>query len=347
MAGRLRWVATAAVAAITAVGCGGDDTGSTSADDLPERPTMTLSLGTVDPPGRPASDDVKEFAAQVESLSDGRITVKIDWNVGEGEPHPYEYLAEQVRSGAHDLGLVPAGTWTALGVTSLQALQAPFLVTSEALVDEIVTGELANRMLAGLEAVEVVGLTLLPETLRHPVGFGEPLTSPDQYVGARIRVPISSTASDGVVQALGAEPVDLNGNAWAAAVATGTVIGAESAFAQRSSLPTLGTFTANVTFFPKVNALVVGEDRLGTLDAEAQDVLRAAATATQEYVLGSNPSDAEEAAAYCQAGGGVVLASAEQVAAFEAAVEPVMADLEADPETKELIAAIRSLLGDG
>ncbi len=342
-----RWAAVAASAAVLFASCGGDDDGSTQADPEPAAPEVTLTIGTVDPTGRPASDDVKEFAAQVEALSDGRIAVEIDWDHGQGEAHRYEYLGEQVRTGALDLGLVPAGTWDALGVTSFQALQAPFLVTSDALVEEIVMGDLADRLAAGLADAGVVGLTLLPETLRHPVGFGDPLTSPAQYAGAKIRVPVASSASYGVVRALGAEPVDLNGNAWAAAVATGAVIGAESAFAQRSSLPTLGTFTANVTFYPKVNVLVAGSESFAALDDDDQAILRAAAAATQDYVLDSNPSDAEGAAAYCGTGGGVALASADEVAAFEAAAAPVVTALEADPETKALIAEIRALRDSG
>ena len=347
MGRHVRWATMAVLAAMVVASCGGDDGGSAKADPEPDAPEVTLTLGTVDPPGRPASDDVKEFAAQVEALSDGRIAVEIDWDHGQGQPHRSEYLGEQVRAGALDLGLVPAGTWDALGVTSFQALQAPFLVTSDALVEEIVTGDLADRLASGLDDAGVVGLTLLPETLRHPVGFGEPLTSPAQYVGAKIRVPVASAASYGVVRALGAEPVDLNGNAWKAAVATGAVIGAESAFAQRASLPTRGTFTANVTFYPKVNVLVAGAESFADLDEEDQAILRAAAAATQDYVLESNPSDAAGAAAYCTSGGGVALASADEVAEFEEVAAPVVTALEADPETKALIAEIRALRDSG
>jgi TRAP-type C4-dicarboxylate transport system substrate-binding protein len=341
-------VAIAALAAAGTTGCGGgDDGGASPSEAAPRAPEVTLTLGTVDPRGRPASDDVEDFADRVEALSDGRITVEIEWDHGQGQAHQYEHLGEQVRTGALDLALVPAGTWDALGVTSFQALQAPFLVTSEALVEDIATGDLGDRMLAGLDGSGVVGLILLPETLRHPVGFGDPLTSPAQYAGAKIRVPVASNASYGVVRALGAEPVDLNGNAWAAAVATGVVTGTESAFAQRSSLPTLGTFTANVTFYPKVNVLVAGSERFAALDAADQEILREAAAATQEYVLRSNPSDADGAAAYCAAGGGVALATPEEVAAFEAAAAPVLAALEADPETKALMAELRALRAAG
>jgi hypothetical protein len=63
--------------------------------------------------------------------------------------------------------MIPARAWDTEGVTSLRALHAPFLVTSDELVAEIVDGELADELLAGLEDVGVTGLALLPEGLRH------------------------------------------------------------------------------------------------------------------------------------------------------------------------------------
>src|SRR5687768_573115 len=105
-----RGAAVVALMALAAAGCGGgDDEGRPEATE-PAAPEVTLTIGTVDPPSRPASDDVKELAERVEALSDGRIEVTIAWDYGQGRSHRYEHLGEQVRAGELDLGLVPAGT---------------------------------------------------------------------------------------------------------------------------------------------------------------------------------------------------------------------------------------------
>jgi TRAP-type C4-dicarboxylate transport system substrate-binding protein len=86
-------------------------------------------------------------------------------------------VAQMVSDGDLDMGMIPARAWDTEGVTTLQALQAPFLITSDESLDEIVQSDLQKRLLAGLDAADVVGLALVPEGLRHPAGFDGPLLS--------------------------------------------------------------------------------------------------------------------------------------------------------------------------
>jgi C4-dicarboxylate-binding protein DctP len=161
-------------------------------------------------------------------------------------------------------------------VTSLQALQAPFLVSSEDLVEQVVQSELAGELLAGLDQAGVVGLALLPEGLRHPVGFSHPLLRLEDFSGATIRS-LPSNASHRLLEALGARPVDIWGDAFYRAAANGEIDGAESGFAWGGTMPSPSTFTANITLYPKVNALVANEDAFGRLSDEHQGILREAA----------------------------------------------------------------------
>ena len=68
-------------------------------------------------------------------------------------------------------------------MTSLRAINTPFLVTSDDLVAEIISSDVADELMAGLDAAGVVGLALVPESLRHPFGFDHPLFGPDDYAG--------------------------------------------------------------------------------------------------------------------------------------------------------------------
>src|SRR5215203_3745131 len=162
-------------------------------------PTTTLKLATPEARGAPYGDSVLEFARQVKQLSDGSLRVQIIWDgaeqfLGGYGPRADQDMAGLVQSGKLASALIPARAWDELGVTSLQALQAPFLVSTEELVEQIVQGEPAEEMLAGLDKAGVVGLTLLPEGLRHPAGFARPLLTPEDFAGARIRVPLSNAS---------------------------------------------------------------------------------------------------------------------------------------------------------
>ena len=93
-----------------------------------------------------------------------------------------------VTSGELDMGLIPSRAWDTEGVTSLRALNAPFLVDSDELLDEVVSDdESTDDLMAGLDKAGVVGLALFPDALRHPFALKEPLLGPEDYSGRVIR----------------------------------------------------------------------------------------------------------------------------------------------------------------
>ena len=166
------------------------------------------------------------------------------------------------------MGMVPARAWDTEGVTSLRAVHAPFLVDSDALLARVVTSEpLARELLAGLERGGVHGLALIPEGLRHPFGFRHALVGPGDYAGATVRVqPLAGRlrADAGAWRAI---PTIRTGRCSTRGVATGAIDGAESAFALAAGLPAKAVATANVTFFPKVESLVIGRKAWARLSA--------------------------------------------------------------------------------
>jgi TRAP-type C4-dicarboxylate transport system substrate-binding protein len=307
---------------------------------------VTLRLAIGDPPGRPASDDAEEFARQVDELSGGSLRVDLVWEaheqvVPEDDPYPGSALIRMLKDGQAEVGLVPDGYWTDFGVTSLQALKAPFLVTSDALAEAIATGELAQEMLAGLDDAGMVGLALLPETLRHPIGFEQAFLTLSDFHGAVLRT--LDPGTDALLHALRAEGRTLNGAGFGQAVAADEVDGADSAFAQFASLPALGTFTANITFATKFNVLVASADAFERLSPEHQTILGDAAEITLGYVLETNPTDAQSAQEFCARGGSVAVANDADVTAIERAALPVFRDLERDESTLAMIGRIRDL----
>ena len=124
------------------------------------------------PPGQArCSPDRRVLSASTGAL-EGAGQDRAAWGAAGDTSDWDQVVAGRVVRGDLDMGMIPARAWDTEGVTSLRALNAPFLVTSDNLTAQIVTGVLAPEMLAGLETVGVTGLALIPEGLRHALLLG-------------------------------------------------------------------------------------------------------------------------------------------------------------------------------
>src|SRR4051794_15862993 len=244
-------------------GCGGggrsDDNAAKSAE------TVVLRVGTDDEPGKPAADQILAFARNADLLSQGRIRIEPAWHVAGDGPNWDQRVARMVEKNEIEMGLIPARAWDTEGVTSLRALNAPFLITSDALLDKVVSSDLSGDLLAGLGAAKVHGLALIPEGLRHPFGTHKALLGPRDYDGRTIRTPTSKTTAN-VFGALGASVNDDDVDPKEHAAT-------ESSYA----LDPNGAATGNVTFYPKINSHGTSDQAYDTLSAEQRDTLAKAA----------------------------------------------------------------------
>ena len=328
---RPRHVAVPALAAAACLlaGCLGGGGDGTKAGRVAG--PVILRAGVDDPPGKPGAAQLADFARHVEELSGGDIRIEQVLNAG-GEASGWDQrVARMTASGELDLALVPTRAWDTEGVTTLRALNAPFLITGDALLHRAVTGHIAEELMSGLRGAGVVPLALIPVGLRHPFAFGSALRGPDDYEGREIRAPRSETVA-ALFAAFGATVADTEPDA-------GVQAGMESSYEDEP----VGTATGNVTFFPKVHALVMDEDAYDDLDGEARDVLTRAAAGTRQSAIDSTPSDDDLARDFCAEGGAVVLAGDADLAALERAAAPVLEELARDATTRALIEEIRRL----
>ena len=296
---------------------------------------VTLHLAVADAQQNPSGPYVLEFIQQVKTLSNGDITIEPVWQAGDDTDAGFEIgVIQLVKKGDMELGLAASRAFDNESITSFQALQAPFLITDDNLAKAVATSNVSVRMLDNLTSSGLVGLTLWPEDLRHPFSIvpDKPLTSPKDFAGLNIRT-TPSVASNKLMEALGGKPI----------YADSDYQGAESGLRQGYSLTGTTTATGNVTFFTKYQVLFANEATFKKLSDKQRAILQDAAMATQKKALAEHPSEVEAGTAWCADGGTIVLASDEQVAAFQTAAQPVLDVITQNTFNAESITAIREL----
>ena len=248
---------------------------------------------------------------QVSQLSGGHVRIQLIFDaLGQSRPDVEPRVAGFVRDGRFDLGWIGARAWDELGVTSFQALQAPFLITDYTLLNRVVTSSLARTMLAGLKDARVVGLALIPDLLRYPDTARRPLASAADFQGARLRA-FPSKATDMLLRALGATPEHVSGSAISAEIASGRIDGTETSL---PLAPLHSIITGNVPLFPRVNTLFVNPAVLAKLTSDERSVLRrprlgrsrtsCAVHAPQRDGAGVLPGRRSDSACECDRAGG-------------------------------------------
>jgi len=310
--------------------------------------TVTLTLANPESQGRPASQIAERFARTVATRSKGTVKVRIVYEAGRTTQNTptrekEANLVRMVRTGKTQLAIVPNRAFQAQGITSFQALQTPFLITTDSQMARATTGRIANTLMSGLPTIGLQGLGLVPEGLRRPFGFSKPLVTPADFRGIKIRA-IYSKATYDLIRALGATPIDLNGSDFDAAVEKGVVKGAESSFGIAvDGLPAASYTVGNIAFFPKVDALVVNAKALAGLTTAQQAILRNAAADARAATL-STTSERKAAAAYCRTGNGTIVhAPSSSLQSLRSKVAAVIVRLRKDPLTRNLIDSIDKL----
>jgi TRAP-type C4-dicarboxylate transport system substrate-binding protein len=332
---RARLVLAAAAGAIAVVapacGGGGEDKAGGTQGSAPKPLVLTLEQGDPDYGG-------VQFAAAVARGSGGSIRIDVDPEWHESRVDFERGIVEDVRAGRADLGVVGVRVWDTLGVTSLQALVAPFLVGSMGLQQRVLESPLAARMLAGVDRAGVVGLALLPGPLARPFGYRRSLVGPRDYAGAR----------------LGARPGQVEKATFASLGATTrnylTLGGAsrEGAVLNLWAIaPSLRgrTLVGNVVFWPRTFTVFVNRRAFEALTSEQRAILgEAGQLAIAPRAAEVERLESEALRTICDRKLAVLYqASPANVAGLRAAVRPVYKGLERDARTKELIEGIKAL----
>lgn len=305
--------------------------------------TVVLHLATSDGEGVDprTNQGPMEFVDALEEVSDGRLEVDLTWGFASRAADAETQLVEAIANGDVDGGWPATRAFARADIEGLEAVEAPMLLTSEAAVEELVSGDVADEVLAQLDDTGMTPIGLMAAPLRHPVSGATPLVGPEDWDGATFRV-YNSPVQAAAVRALGARPVNMT-HAWSEALRVGDLDGAEADIVTTALPIQVHNITGNVVLWPKVLVTTLNEELFDSLSTQQQGWIReAAARATEASV--DAPYDASvDLQAYCDRGTQVHEATAVQLDGLRAAVAPVLRDLRNDPETSGLMRAVDRL----
>jgi TRAP-type C4-dicarboxylate transport system substrate-binding protein len=339
-------LAVAALATIAAAvwslhaALGGSDPGGKSG----ARPTVELDLAVVEYPGSAAERIARRLAKRVDTLSHQSMSVTIaSWPTRFRPTTPTRRVGADalraVRSDDVQIGLIPSHAFEAHGVTSLRALQAPFVLTTWRLAARATTGAVADRLTSGLDAISLTPLGLIPEGLERPFGFLKPLLTPADFRGVAIKAD-SSRATHELLRALGARPVEPNSGSTHTALYSGFADDADSLPSATDDFPRDSYTATGLVLFPRVDVVVVSSGALGRLTSGERSILRRAVADVRNETIAA--ADRAEGRAFCADGGTIVTAPASAVHALRAKTAALLDAFRRDPAGRMLVAAARS-----
>jgi TRAP-type C4-dicarboxylate transport system substrate-binding protein len=351
--GRFQFFALAA-ALTAAAGCGdsdadGVDAGADKVGNPP--PPVTITLVTSEQPDRPGGDMVEAFVTAVDELSDGRVTIVPTFSHPAEQPSSWDQVnVRALLNGDFDMAFIPARAWHAEGVTTLEPLQLPFVVDTDEQADRVAADPtLTDALMSGLADIDVTGIGLFPEALRHLVRLdGTPISPTTDLNGLAVRAPRSDTTWE-LLEELGASVDDPNGLAFDEAVTANRINAAESSLIVSAALPTTGppSVLVNIALYTKFNVLAISDAALERLDDATTAALREAAASALADTIEARPRQPAALAEACGMGLAAVFATEAEQRAWQAAAAPVIERISAEGDVSSLLARVRDVAGPG
>ncbi len=321
-------------------GCGDSGKEDKAGNETQDKP---VELVLANHEGGDAS--VTAWIEAVERLSEGSVNVRVSNDWRQGETNYEAATLDDVRRRRVELATVAARGYDEVGVTSFQPLLAPLLIDTPELERRVLLGDVGRDALAGTGKLGIVGLALLPDDLRRPVGLSRTVVAPEDYKGARIYTREGKIAR-ATLQAFGARPVHLPTENWYKSV-DGAEVGLNALRAQPQLARRGVRMAANVVLWPQTMTFVMNRQAFDELSEEQQTALKEAGAEAFEPAARTVSVLAEENQdVLCRFGAEFIGATPSQLTALQAAVQPVYRMIERAEGNTEAIARIRELKGD-
>jgi tripartite ATP-independent transporter DctP family solute receptor len=232
---------------------------------------VELKLGHFGAEDHPAQIAAKQYAANVEARTGGKVKIRIYPNNQLGNPPE---VLEQAVLGAIDMSL-SGQDQLAKYVPKFDAVSTPFAFKDYATADRIIDGDFKKWVEKDLEAKGLVYLSAWEWGFRQVTNSKRPILKPDDLRGLKIRTP-PAFAYQAFIEACGGTAVTIQFNELVMAMKTGVVDGQENPIAVIYNLKLYESqkyiSIVNYTYSSMTN--VISKSVWNKLTAEQQTVLR-------------------------------------------------------------------------
>ena len=308
----------------------------------------TMIVGHAQPESNPRYISMEKFAADVAEKTNGHVTIEV---FGNGQLGTEKEMLEQVvagvtqgmRGGQYDFS------------PRLLMFTLPFLANNRAEVTALLQSDLAKKVSA--EAADTTGTVII--NLCDAGGFRQfsnntrPLTKPEDLKGLKMRTNGMKTI-DLTFQAMGANTVSVPYADLYMGLKTSIADGQENPWVNVEGMK----FYEVQKYFTEVNyqfhpdPFYVNAEWWNALPVEFQTILSECATAMGEYndqLIDQNSDAAKQVVV--DAGCEVYVPTAEELAAFQAACQPVYAQVVTEgictqAELDEMLAIVAAVRGE-
>jgi TRAP-type C4-dicarboxylate transport system substrate-binding protein len=321
-------------------GCAADSPGGDKAGGV-RGGAVVLTLASTEEnlAGTPA---VAEFVRGVARRSDGALRIRVVGRWGGYAPDSEAQVVQAVGAGRVDLGSTGSGAFDDFG---LRPLEAPLLVDSLGLERAVIAGPLPGRLLGGLRDGGVVGLALLANGFRLPIGARRPLRSTGDWRGVSFGVEDPELEAD-TVRALGAKPVVTLGPFRRQDLVAGRIQGFAldlRSYTQLGLARDAPFVTANIALWPEFDVLFANPGRLASLTHEQRVWLRQAAADAESDSVSVSASGRDTLDAACAVGARFADASPKDLAGLRRSFARLYRELESDPAGDAVVRDIEHL----
>ena len=291
--------------------------------------------------GNHGNEALLPFSEGVAAATGGTVTIDLKDRVHIGDPSYEHKIIDDVAAGTYDLAWVAPRPWHAKGVTSFDALMAPFLVDSYALQQAVLDSDLPPAMLAGLDGTGLVGLGILPGPLRRIAMVESGFRAPGDLRGKLVGTGDSEIAAR-TYEALGASTRSMSSGAEIDGLdAVEAQLGAVVGNRYHLDVPHV---TVDLALWPRSVILFANKARFDSLSSDQQTALRGV---TKQLLPSTTAAmeaeDASAVAVLCADASDIVVAGSDAAAALRTAVEPVYDELRKDAATASMLERIAEM----
>lgn len=279
----------------------------------------SINLAVGDPIHSSVGVTAQYFADRVAEETDGRVrvTVHADGILFGGDQNAAVNMLED---GSLDALILSTSVYASFE-PKMNAISLPYLFSGYDEFVDYLDGEPGQELLASLERLDTVGLSLMIRTFRSVTNSVRPITQPSDFRGLKLRVPNNRLWVE-FFGPLGADPTPMNFQEVYTALQLGTIDGQENPV----EVPLANKFFEVQSYLSLTNhiadAYILGFNKgvWNKFDADTQDILRAVALETAQFKLESDLAEEEEIIAELENNGMQVNhLNADQVAAFQKA----------------------------